>query len=416
MAKLFTPRRYITLVPTQGRVEKFCVVPGYLDQPMQASEISVSPKFGQILFDKFIGKDEGVFPYPVVRYVICPNEETGEHNVESVSGLWSGRRSALVLDQQVNYASIGEAVKIESSLFRLKGIALRDRLRTSAFEDGALRVWGGEFLDNVRYEVDYQQRFNARLEQEGIAATIIPAAIYQFQRKTKGRQLGAAVMQVPGDTRLDELLYLIESTFTIWVNESERKTATKAQDKFGKDCLVLYEEIGKIVGGLKSVLESAGLSWSDNEHRSNAHIGNIVIYQGQNNFIDAALVDLDACAEREDLSPGELEYMHRRDMQFLADSVYVNYPYSNSMGSKQEFCFPAWRNRLRRGIEDGYESGGNAARTSITEDFFEQITGPVREVRQRYFERLAEKHRKTIANARMENNLAYIDKIVKGGV
>lgn len=229
----------------------------------------------------------------------CPNG--------TIPGVWSGYRSCLTLDT------------LTGNLYKLKGAAVTEIPSDKNYKkDEPLYIEGGQFLRNAHNERVFSDRFNRVLADNGIEPTMEYVGLYKYPFRFRKHKIATSVILVKGDTRLDELMYALESEAHwslgpagdegesyVSVNIRNRK---REQNKlrFHQQLFFLYKDIGYIVGQLKALMDRSNQSWSDNPKRTNAHIGNVVLYQADEDNIGVGLVDFDASCDRRDMSKKDL--------------------------------------------------------------------------------------------------------------
>jgi len=240
---------------------------------------------------------------------------TSNHD-DRVHALWSGYRSCLVFDQP------------SQSWYRLKGVSLNPRQpEITEFEDNVFWIQGGQKLQNAWYEKSMANRFNRVLENEGIQPVMEPKGIWKYPVKVRSSRLAASIYQVQGDTRLDEFMFVLENLFIKRIHsrkQGENYVINEFTEK-GKalfhDMASIYSSIGGSVGRLKKLMDKNGQTWSCDSERSNAHIGNVVLYGNPFYKLYAGLVDFDASCDSSELTKSELEDIQKKEYETIVNSA-----------------------------------------------------------------------------------------------
>ncbi|MBR9683795.1 hypothetical protein GOV03_04625 [Candidatus Woesearchaeota archaeon] len=239
---------------------------------------------------------------------------------DEIFALWSGYRSCLTIDPVTN------------QLYRLKGINFLEDIYDTAVirvNDRPDHTWieGGQFLANARYEKSYSAKFNRVLRSEGIEPVMECVGFYKYPYQYKGKKLATSIIKVLGDTRLDELFYALEAKFfftfaeTSLLKHSEEKYR-KWLGNYRQKASSLYHDLGFITGRLKRLMDRNNQSWSDNPERTNAHLGNVVIYRQDEDYLGVGLVDFDASCDLRDSTKSELEQQQKAEKKFFLGSVF----------------------------------------------------------------------------------------------
>ncbi len=262
-----------------------------------------------------------------------------------VPAYWSGFRSCVTAD-----LSTGQ-------LYRLKGMAVGNKpLIIDRGPDTPFMVYGGQFLRNAYNERDYSDKFNKVLADNGIEPVMEYVGLYKLPLRAKRKQLATSIIRVLGDTRLDEFFYALE--YDAWYS---RACAEKDYPKlrlFYKEARNFYQDIGQVVGKLKKLMDRGGLSWSDNPERTNAHIGNIVLYRVDEQNLGVGLVDFDASCDRREKSRMALLQQQQQEKTNIINSaaghVISPRPFGNIFYQKR-YCV-GLRAAFGNGFIQGYIS------------------------------------------------------------
>ena len=185
-------------------------------------------------------------------------------------GLQSGGRSAL-------------RFLPEGKLLRMKGSEYQSQLRL--FDD----VPHGSSIEfYVQREIKNYNLLCERAPEELFAYT--PVGWYDYQTEYRGDKIQAGLFLVKGDTRLDEIL----TTFAVAGYALEDSHLPMPTTKrFQQQLDEVSFAIGRIAGIRLKQLDQTGIPWSRRTGNSNAHIGNMVLYDlGGKTTI--GIVDLDA--------------------------------------------------------------------------------------------------------------------------
>jgi hypothetical protein len=275
---------------------------------------------------------------------------------DALPGIWSGYRSVLVRDNE------------SDRLFRLKGVSLdiyKPLIRDFGDE---YDVFGGQPKFAAEFEKNMSDKFNKVLAKEGIQPVMKCKGYWNYPRKIKGSAYAGSVVEVEGDTRLDELMLVLERLFSYRINANNGKfdengarqiAVNKDGAYVGNRISQLYQDIGFIVGGLKKLMDKNNQTWSADGNRSNAHIGNIVLYNGSED-VKTNFVDFDASCDRDDFSKSKIRELQKREYDTILRSAY-NSPISprdiqaRFLSSKYTGLFQAFRDSFVNGFMQGYE-------------------------------------------------------------
>ncbi|MFH1290387.1 MAG: hypothetical protein ABIH92_03190, partial [Nanoarchaeota archaeon] len=282
-------------------------------------------------------------------------------------GLWSGYRSALVRDPETK------------ELYRLKGVALNPKepepMITTHNGEVEVRIWGGQKRINAIYEARMIKRFNRTLESEGIEPIVEPVGMWKYSALCKGHRPTASIFRVKGDTRLDELIHVIEGLAILKcdvLSKSYREDKvwawslgnyTPEGKRFSNCVRSLSSDIGFVVGRLKKLMDVSGQTWGINDYASNSHWGNIVLYRDGTN-LKVNLVDFDMSYGSDECTKSELQDMQKKEAYELITSFNENAISPREMEGKPfshvhyPIKFEELRHQLARGFAEGYSSNG----------------------------------------------------------
>lgn len=200
-----------------------------------------------------------------------------QHSPNRLHALWSGNRSALVQGR-------------DGELYKLKGVAWNPQKPSYGVERGfQCDLFGGISSEETFNEQVNSQYYNSRLINEGISPVIKYVGRWVYAAESVYAL--ASISRVKGDTRMDELMYAID---TYLDKIGDNSVATKA----GRMVRELYKDFGFIAGRLKQFMTWINLCWGQRLKATNANIGNIVVYR-QDDVVRIGLVDFDAAATLE---------------------------------------------------------------------------------------------------------------------
>ena len=278
------------------------------------------------------------------------------YNPFSIPGIWSGYRSSLVYDPR------------SKKWFKLKGVSLDPiNPKIRKFKGGSFDVEGGLLEEYAEYEKIMSDKFNSVLENEGIEPAMKVKGIWRYLTLAKRKKLAASVMEVKGDTRLDELIFILEGLatpkFHVQKNSKQEVTSIGSLSSVGADYFeslgAFYFKVGFTVGRLKKLMDLNNQTWSSDYHRTNAHFGNVVVYNGSDT-LKIGLVDFNASCDLSDFSKSKIKSMQYRERQTIKNS-FMGQPISPRQINGKPFresmllYTPYLRSFLVRGFEVGYE-------------------------------------------------------------
>lgn len=346
--KLFVKREPLFLVEREGIVEKVTEIPEQLSKnPLIVEPVFNSPYDHPSHYneeDLLIRKPEDD-PLAIIQEnrVQCKVLYQGDViSIMAVPAVWSGRRSCVTRDTKTD------------QLFRLKGVNFGDSpkiYRTGEFTE----VWGGNSLEEAEFERDYSDSFNSVLRDNNIKPVMEHVGFYIFPYGIDASNIlgeknnvAASVIKVLGDSRLDELMYILE---TLYCNGE----LNGSKEEFERRIKRLYYDIGIITGRLKRLMDKNNQSWSDNAERSNAHIGNVVLYR-DNEQIGFGLVDFDASSDLRDKTKKELKRQQQVEYNHIIDSAFQGRISFRQIGRNfnPSFVIEDFRKAFARGFKHGY--------------------------------------------------------------
>lgn len=185
-------------------------------------------------------------------------------------GLQSGGRSALKFLP-------------DGRLLRIKGAEYESQLQL--FDDVP---YGSSIEFYTQREIKNYQLLCKRAPKELFAYT--PVGWYDYGTDYHGDNMQAGLFIIKGDTRLDEILTTFAAAEYAMVDS---QLPAPVQHRFLQQLDEMSFIIGRIAGIRLKQLDQTGIPWSRRTGNSNAHIGNMVLYD-QHNKTTIGIVDLDA--------------------------------------------------------------------------------------------------------------------------
>ncbi len=330
--KLFVRRDPLYLQKMEGLVKPFKELPAFLrESPLEGNPLFYQHRFayeGDLVSTDFNHN----------KWFSLPEDK------DYVPAYWSGMRSCITAD-----LSTGQ-------LYRLKGMAVGDEpLVVDQGPDVPFLVWGGQFLRSAYNERNYSNKFNKVLADNGIEPVMEYVGLYKLPVRAKRKQLATSIIRVLGDTRLDEFFYALE-----YDTCKSRAVAEKDYSKISQfivEAASFYKDIGYIVGRLKRLMELNDQSWSDNPQRTNAHIGNRVLYKKEKQKLGVGLVDFDASCDLKDKPKIALRRQQRQELFDIIASVKGEIISPRPFGSMfcQNLHFEELRGSFILGLLSGWD-------------------------------------------------------------
>ena len=273
--------------------------------------------------------------------------------------LWSGRRSVLTKDPK------------NDGFFKIKGVATNlAKPKLKRFKDGNFWIDGGQKLESVEYERRMSEKFNSALKAHGLEPVMEYAGRWVYAAKAKGHDLAASIFHVKGDTRLDELMDILDTALTLKVGlGARRKQKFIDSNQLSRNGRViygalyeLYSDLGFAAGRLKKLLDTSGQAWSGDSGRSNAYIGNIVLYR-DGKYLQMGLVDFDSSWDMSDCTPRQLERLQKKERRTIIQSVN-----GISMSARPMFT-SRYSHRYSTNLRDYFTIGFKEGYSSRREDY-----------------------------------------------
>lgn len=293
---------------------------------------------------------------------------------DGIPSLWSGYRSNLVM--------------VRGEWYRIKGVSLDiEKPETTGFDDGHFWIEGGQKFSNVGFERNMSAKFNETLRNEGIEPVMEYVGLWKYPNKANGIRPAASIYNIKGDTRLDELMFVLD-------NHAFRKIHSRIKDMgdknmieiapfnrygeiFQEEILKLYYAIGQTSGRLKQLMYKSGQTWSCDSERSNAHIGNIVVYNDFRGRLRVGLVDFDASCDRSELTRTELEDISNMEYNNIITSALSDFISLREIGgafNHQKIVISEGITPYRKAFIDGFEKGYQS-KSGIYSDIVELDVG-----------------------------------------
>jgi hypothetical protein len=301
MASLLVKRDPINLLEREGRVEVFKEVPGFLGK----TPLAVDPFFIRAILarqneDLPVRRNDNVF--------VSPRELQG-YNTAGVPALWSGYRSCITFDSS------------NRTLYRLKGVSFEDEPKYVEMGSGNTThkvLFGGQLLFNAENERLFSDAFNGILSKNGLNKVMEYVGQYRYPRKYDGKELATSIVKISGDTRLDELLYVFEILYDKHIK------GTANDEKFRTNMNYLMYDVGFKIGRLKKLMDANKQTWSARPDYSNAHIGNIVVYNQDYEYLGLGFVDFDASCDPRDRKLSAIREQQKAEHDTIISSALTS--------------------------------------------------------------------------------------------
>ncbi len=183
-----------------------------------------------------------------------------------ITGFESGKRSGLM--------------EIDGDLYKAKGC--RPTSKTIGYEP-----WGTQSFPLAQYEADRVLEGREAFIKEGLEYPLEPIGFWVYNHILfKGEPTAATLYKAKGYTRLDELLWLMETSIPFGYLSVESKNVLTG----------LLEHLGFISGQMLQIFHRNNFSWDSSwkdGSPSNAHPGNIVIFPDSRGNTGVGIVDFD---------------------------------------------------------------------------------------------------------------------------
>ena len=340
------------LVKTEGKVDVDADIPDYLRVPRVVSSEDITKQHNRSSSDDLLIENET--DYKEIKEHLSFNP-----HLEDVPGLWSGYRSTILQDPT------------SKKWFRIKGVALDPyNPEIKEYEDGGIKIIGGQGKQNVEYERVMSNKFNKTLENEGIEPVMKVRGMWRYPVLVKRVRPTASIVEIKGDTRLDELMLVTDGLMSrkMYIDSETTDSdgnpvfhigvLTPNGKKFRKSSRRLYQNIGFSVGRLKRLMDKNDQTWSSDSEQSNAHVGNIVVYNGTDK-LKVGLVDFDVSCDRRDFTKPELKALQKREYESIIGSVEgtISPRQMSGLPFTGKIIFdPGVKKRFIKGFMKGYDS------------------------------------------------------------
>jgi hypothetical protein len=205
-----------------------------------------------------------------------------------------GFRSPMMKDRKGEYEGFssgvrGAIVQKGPTWFRIKGcgcgidnVQLQQHLGTPEPE-------GGQLQEAAEGELKVLKMVNEALKASNIPNSVEPWGRFDYRDfKLFDDQCSASVYKIRGDTRADEfVLHLFE--------EHLKKPEYFKDEVVGKNICTLMENMGRYTSGVVKAVYDCGITWNiAGTGGTNAHVGNLVIYEDDSPFkIRVGITDFD---------------------------------------------------------------------------------------------------------------------------
>ena len=352
---LLIKRDETILVPLEGKVEVDTDVP----EPLRTGCYVVRPELVTLV--KSRSRDDDLV-------ITSENGMPVVANADQIEGVWSGYRSVLVQT----------GTNGQKKLYKLKGVSFNpSEIKVEHYDDKTHEIWGAQPAYSAQFERKMSNRFNVVLESEGITPVMKHKGFWRYSTKVGREKLTASVVEVQGDTRLDELLFVLENW--LWLR-TEGEPMNWAGHAVHSRFFELAEVIGYRVGQLKRLMDKNNQTWSSAASRSNAHIGNIVVYRDDYE-LRIGFVDFDASCDTNDFSLSEIKDLQKKENDFLCQSALEGPISLRSIGyltGMKTIIFPDVRKKFAAGFSIGYNANSKIIENCIGARTFLEIVRDMR--------------------------------------
>ena len=355
------------LVQTGGESFVDSDVPNYLQVPRVVLEEQIERFADRNSNDDLIIENESDYHEIKNHLSFDPNSNGAKNPLLTIPGLWSGYRSTILQDPRTK------------KWFRIKGVAFNPyNPEAVTLENGDTRISGGQHKHNTEYEKEMSDRFNKTLEDVGIEPVMQVRGIWKYPVVDKRINPAASIVEIKGDTRLDELMVVTENLMSnkMYIggkvadsdgNLTKRSVGalTNNGKKFESALKNLYYDIGFVTGRLKNLMDKGGQTWSTGSDQSNAHVGNIVIYNGTDK-LKVGFVDFDMSSNKGDFSLSQLKALQQREYETIIGSAIAG---AISPRQMDGLPFEDYRKVLeRKGFIEGFEKGYESISTTYNNE------------------------------------------------
>lgn len=216
---------------------------------------------------------------------------------------------------------------------------------------------GGQFLEKCKHELSVVKELSDTLIKEGFVPPQRPVGYYSYHLDYV-RPIGASIFENKGDTRLDELLIYLESPIRF--------------PNLSMHVPELYDlsyKLGFWAGRLKRIMDNNGYTWDKSMRRTNAHLGNYVVFN-EDGKIMLGPVDLDSAVRWRDTRRMKTmqKFEYNNLLMLLLEPTIISYGVSGAISGNNITVvsgslnivraeYPLWyRDKLKQGFEDGYKN------------------------------------------------------------
>lgn len=278
---------------------------GSVCQHSQLPEELLTPLVVPSSFIDMIGGEyrlENLLIYTDEQRKKIEKEATRPEQVEGcgIPVIWSGYRSVLTRDSETG------------TWYKLKGVGFDPN---NLQRRGKYGINGTQKQSNAEFEWKMSEQFNRALEAEGIEPVMHVRGSWSYPCTIASRRPTASIIEVKGDTRLDELIAVL-----IMGRGLLEHADVVTKHIYMSVCDLFVNACGKVVGGLKRIMDKSGQVWGTNEGGSNAHIGNVVVYR-DNQYLRLGLVDFDISADQRHYTSSQIDELQRRERTNLCETV-----------------------------------------------------------------------------------------------
>lgn len=268
-------------------------------------------------------------PEIISRPLAKTDDKSLTNGIKAIRGKHSGVRSGLVFNN--------------GTMYKLKGCV-------PTTEDYYGEPYGGQVLSRVEQEIEATGELSRILAKQGLSSPYRALGYFRYPLTFKGEPLACSIMEARGDTRLDELMFSLESfVFLCYMVDGKPKFPRYTNELGG-----LFYKLGQWAGYLKRTMDDNNMPWSMsslNGGRTNAHIGNYVIFP-ENGELLLGVVDLDDCH-----FPFDNQELRENEYHILTGNVLDPVIVSANTGLKlPDNLKPPldYRYRFVEGFEQGY--------------------------------------------------------------
>lgn len=282
-------------------------------------------------------------------------------------------------------------------LYKLKGISLDPKkpVCVPLSEDGwDFKIEGGQEGYRVEFEKRMLDKYNRILESEGIEPAMKFKGIWKYPVLAKTTRPVGSIFEVKGDTRLDELLLVMEALTVpkFYLGKKNRGIVdigklTQDGERYLNYSCNLFRDIGCATGRLKRLMDKGWQTWSADSENTNSHTGNIVLYN-QDDKLKVGFVDFDASCDSSDFSKSKLRAIQKKEFDIIQGSMMspsviswrmMDGKIRLQMADKGTIVLRDLRHWLIRGFQEGYESGDKPYRNEVDLGLLQEVFALLRQ-------------------------------------